>query len=42
MFLKEKEDKITSLKQQLQQAKFDQQAEIQLAKLQQVFEHKQI
>lgn len=35
--LREKEDKITSLEQQLQQAKFDQQAEIQLAKLQQEF-----
>lgn len=37
-FLKEKEEKIMSLEQQLQQAKSDQQAETQLAKLQQEFE----
>ena len=34
LLLKEKEDKILSLKQQLQQAKTNQQVEIQLAKLQ--------
>jgi len=36
MFLRGKENKITSHKQQLQQVKYDQHPEIQLAKLQQV------
>ena len=42
MLLKGKEDKILSLEQQLQQAKSNQQAEIQLAKLQQEFEQMRI
>jgi hypothetical protein len=42
MLLREKENKIMSLEQQLQQVKSDQQAEIQLAKLQQEFEQMQI
>lgn len=42
MFLREKENKIMSFEQQLQQVKSNQQAKIQLAKLQQVFEQMQI
>lgn len=42
MLLREKEDKIMSLEQQLQQEKYDEQAEIQLANLQREFEQMQI